>query len=510
MQNLSNNFFRRCKMDILRPYVFVDGKIIPEFAGNGTSEGITDIDPSNTNMTHLTQYGLYTPTPMIFDSLQDAENVIDTIPEGGIVMIDDEIDGEPWRGLSAYQIWLQEGNTGTKQDFLESLKGQTGFSNVNPRGIWDAAIDDYVFLDVVVFKGSTGSNNSYVALGDVPIGTLPTDEDWWAIWVAQGPRGLQGEKGEKGVQGEQGIDSNTGQFVRVTPDLSNIQPFVPISGAGSTLNWVMTQSFVAPESGYVFVNAFVNMIAVYIRITRNGATVGADGSVATAWTVATPGWIPATKGDVIRIASASPNATANGIWHMTENEMAGTGSTTSRHLFWFAPIKADPVDISLYREWQAWQARDPANTDDFVTWLGVILKKRTNRVSVRINNVFVPASTTVILNHTITNGDSFMSNGTRFIAPVAGQYVLVSTVQQMTSPATRRVLHIAKNEDAIAVNTERIAMVDTTIDFNFTPNIYGSCWLEAGEFLTLHMFSNVAQAQTNVNGRFTADFYLVS
>lgn len=30
------------------------------------------------------------------------------------------------RGLSAYQIWLAEGNTGTEQDFLDSLVGTTG------------------------------------------------------------------------------------------------------------------------------------------------------------------------------------------------------------------------------------------------------------------------------------------------------------------------------------------------------------------------------------------------
>jgi hypothetical protein len=28
-------------------------------------------------------------------------------------------------GKSAYEIWLDNGNTGTEQDFLESLKGET-------------------------------------------------------------------------------------------------------------------------------------------------------------------------------------------------------------------------------------------------------------------------------------------------------------------------------------------------------------------------------------------------
>lgn len=34
------------------------------------------------------------------------------------------------RGLSAYQIWLAEGNTGTEQDFLDSLVGETGPAGV--------------------------------------------------------------------------------------------------------------------------------------------------------------------------------------------------------------------------------------------------------------------------------------------------------------------------------------------------------------------------------------------
>ena len=29
-------------------------------------------------------------------------------------------------GLSAYQVWLDEGNEGTEQDFLDSLKGEAG------------------------------------------------------------------------------------------------------------------------------------------------------------------------------------------------------------------------------------------------------------------------------------------------------------------------------------------------------------------------------------------------
>jgi hypothetical protein len=36
-------------------------------------------------------------------------------------------------GLSAYQIWLGEGNTGTEQDFLDSLVGAKGVEVVGTR-----------------------------------------------------------------------------------------------------------------------------------------------------------------------------------------------------------------------------------------------------------------------------------------------------------------------------------------------------------------------------------------
>ena len=48
----------------------------------------------------------------------------------------DDLKGE--EGKSAYQIWLDQGNTGTEQDFLDSLKGESG----NPGG---GATLDYIY-----------------------------------------------------------------------------------------------------------------------------------------------------------------------------------------------------------------------------------------------------------------------------------------------------------------------------------------------------------------------------
>ena len=63
---------------------------------------------------------------------------------------------------SNYELWLSLGNTGTEQDYLNSLKGEKGD------------------------KGDQG------------------------IQGIQGPQGIQGEKGEKGEQGPQGIQGPKG------------------------------------------------------------------------------------------------------------------------------------------------------------------------------------------------------------------------------------------------------------------------------------------------------------
>lgn len=65
-------------------------------------------------------------------------------------------------GKSAYDIWLEQGNTGTDTDFIASLKGD---------------------------KGDRGEQG---------------------IQGKQGERGLQGERGEKGEQGAQGIQGEKG------------------------------------------------------------------------------------------------------------------------------------------------------------------------------------------------------------------------------------------------------------------------------------------------------------
>ena len=83
-------------------------------------------------------------------------------------------------GKSAYDIWLEAGNTGTEEDYLASLKGVDGAQGP---------------------KGDTGEQGPQGIQG-------PKGETG-----AQGPQGIQGiqgEQGPKGDQGEQGLKGDTG------------------------------------------------------------------------------------------------------------------------------------------------------------------------------------------------------------------------------------------------------------------------------------------------------------
>lgn len=68
-------------------------------------------------------------------------------------------DGEDGQdGKSAYQIWLDEGNVGTEEDFLESIKGEKGDCNFATFDIEDGDLimnkDDDMNIDFVINQGN--------------------------------------------------------------------------------------------------------------------------------------------------------------------------------------------------------------------------------------------------------------------------------------------------------------------------------------------------------------------
>lgn len=99
----------------------------------------------------------------------------DQIDNKGFITIDDlpEIEGgqDGSDGLSAYQIWLNAGNTGTELDFLESLKGKDGEDGTSVTHEWNdtvLTVTSESGTSSVDLKGETGKSGVYVGDGDMP------------------------------------------------------------------------------------------------------------------------------------------------------------------------------------------------------------------------------------------------------------------------------------------------------------------------------------------------------
>lgn len=116
-------------------------------------------------------------------------------------------------GLSAYDLWLAMGNTGTTEDFLTSLIGQPGPAGVDGKTI-------YYGSDGVTgapgSTGATGADGSVGATGSTGVG----GKSAYQLWIEAGntgteteflvsligPAGEQGPAGANGADGQAGID----------------------------------------------------------------------------------------------------------------------------------------------------------------------------------------------------------------------------------------------------------------------------------------------------------------
>jgi uncharacterized protein (TIGR02145 family) len=107
--------------------------------------------------------------------------------------------GDPGEeGMSAYEVWLDLGNTGTEQDFIDSLKGPEGDPG-------DPGADGDSAYDVWIEAGNTGTEQEFL---DSLIATDGSDGDSaYDTWIAAGNTGTEQEfldslKGPKGDTGE--------------------------------------------------------------------------------------------------------------------------------------------------------------------------------------------------------------------------------------------------------------------------------------------------------------------
>ena len=86
------------------------------------------------------------------EDMTELEQDLEDKVQSGYFKGQDGEDGQD--GKSAYQIWLDEGNVGTEEDFLESLKGEKGDCNFATFDIEDGDLimnkDDDMNIDFVI------------------------------------------------------------------------------------------------------------------------------------------------------------------------------------------------------------------------------------------------------------------------------------------------------------------------------------------------------------------------
>ncbi|MCL2630786.1 MAG: hypothetical protein FWD49_04610 [Firmicutes bacterium] len=117
-----------------------------------------------------------------------ADGVDGTNGQDGI----DGIDGNNGNdGKSAYDIWLDNGNTGTETDFLNWLKGADG-QNGNDGNNGNNGNDGKSAYDIWLDNGNTGTETDFLE------------------WL-KGTTGGKGDKGDTGATGGKGADGQNGK-----------------------------------------------------------------------------------------------------------------------------------------------------------------------------------------------------------------------------------------------------------------------------------------------------------
>lgn len=158
----------------------VDSLIFPE-----------DLDPDPTNELQWLAIDGDTLRLLMPDS-----TVYNSVYIGGA----DGADGaDGTNGLSAYDLWLEAGNTGTAEDFLSSLIGEQGADGADGATGADGA------------PGADGSDGLSAYEIWINAGNEGSESDFLASLVgadgADGPAGVPGEQGETGADGAPGLSA---------------------------------------------------------------------------------------------------------------------------------------------------------------------------------------------------------------------------------------------------------------------------------------------------------------
>lgn len=102
-------------------------------------------------------------------------------------------------GKSAYEIWLELGNTGSKQDFIDSLQGQPGPQGQDGQNGQDGANGKSAY-DLWLQQGNVGSESDFIAAiqgepGEPGSPGIPGDpgKSAYQIWLDEGHTGTESD-----------------------------------------------------------------------------------------------------------------------------------------------------------------------------------------------------------------------------------------------------------------------------------------------------------------------------
>ena len=145
------------------------------------------------------------------DVLVDVEHVVTVFGVSG-----------PSGSVSAYQTWLDVGNVGTEQDFLDSIQGDTGATGADGVGVDGATgatgadgVQGATGADGVGVDGATGATGI-----EGPQGATGADGATGAgVDGATGATGSEGPAGATGADGATGANGGTDIVLDTTPQL---------------------------------------------------------------------------------------------------------------------------------------------------------------------------------------------------------------------------------------------------------------------------------------------------
>uniref|UniRef100_UPI004047D471 beta strand repeat-containing protein n=1 Tax=Algoriphagus sp. TaxID=1872435 RepID=UPI004047D471 len=152
-------------------------------------------------------------------------------------------DSESTQGKSAYQVWIDLGNVGSEQDFINSLKGPIGATGpagtIGPAGVSGAAgpqgpTGSTGITGTTGPAGTTGSNGLSAYQVWIGLGNTGTEANFIASLTGpagqQGPAGVAGATGTTGNRGATGLAGRNG--------LSAYQVWIELGNTGTEANFI--------------------------------------------------------------------------------------------------------------------------------------------------------------------------------------------------------------------------------------------------------------------------------